>query len=155
MKLSETGQLLTMIAMFDNRSLDEDGTQAQAWHLLPFIRYTDYSLAEEAVALFFSQPAPQTGPLPYLDPRWLRTYIGRARQARETENARRAAKLGITAGPGAPRPADFHDQVAQAAREAASTDETFDFPDTRAAARAKAAVADRITAGLGNFGRMP
>lgn len=153
MKLSEVGQLLTMISMFDNRSLDTEGTQAEAWHLLDFMQRTDYKLAEEAVALFFSQPAPQQGPLPYLDPRWLRTYIGRARQARDVEAARRSARMGITAGPAAPRPPDFHDQVAQAAREAAST--------PAAAERATAAVAHaaeaarNIAASVQSFGRMP
>lgn len=153
MKLSETGRLLTMIAMFDNRTLDPDGTQAEAWHLLPFIQRTDYRLAEEAVALFFSQPAPQSGPLPYLDPRWLRTYISRARQAREVEAARRSARLGITAGPAAPRPADFHDQVQQAAREATTAPQPPDdqTPTPAAAAAAQA----RVAAGLSSFGRMP
>lgn len=150
MKLSEVGQLLTMIAMFDNRTLDTEGTQAEAWHLLPFIRQTDYKLAEEAVALFFSQPAPQTGPLPYLDPRWLRTYIARARQAREVEAARQAARRGITAGPSAPRPADFHDQVAAAARSAQDQPEAAE--PTTAQERAAAA---RVAAGLGSFGQMP
>lgn len=152
MKLSEVGKLLTMIAMFDNRSLDAEGTQAEAWHLLDFIQRTDYQLAEEAVALFFSQPAPQTGPLPYLDPRWLRTYIARARQAREVEAARRSARMGITAGPAAPRPADFADQVAAAAAARSPQDEPEAPAPQTAQERAAAA---RVAAGLSSFGRMP
>lgn len=133
MKLSEVGKLLTLIAAFDNRTIDAEGAQAEIWYLLPFIRQTEYKLAEEAVILFFNQPAPKDGRLPYLDSRWLYTYIGRARQARETEKARLSARRGITAGPGIPRPADFHEQVQQAAEDAAQA-RTF---------------------GLGDFGRMP
>ena len=118
MKVWEIQKLLTFIAMFDNRTIDEGeepGTTAKAWARLSWIGQVDYGLAEEAVALFFSEKPPSHGPLPYLDTRELRQYIGIARRNREIEAARVAARRGITRGPADPKPADFQQQV-EAAR---------------------------------------
>jgi hypothetical protein len=116
-KVWEVQKLLTFIAMFDNRTIDEGekpGTTAKAWARLSWVGQVPYDLAEEAVTLFFSEP-PRGSEVPYLDPRFLRQYVSVAKRNREIEAARVAARRGITRGPADPRPSDFQQQV-EAAR---------------------------------------
>jgi hypothetical protein len=115
MRKSEVAELLAFMAAFDQRTTGE--VDDEAWASLPIVQQIDLPLAKEAVILFHDQEPDPMGNSRWLNPQQFKRFVRVARQRRETEKAREAARRGITRGPADPKPEDF-DEIKAAANRA-------------------------------------
>ena len=114
MNIADVARLLGFMAAFDQRTTGE--ADDEAWASLPIVQRIDLQTAKEAVILFHDQEPDPLGNSRWLNPQQFKRYVRLVQDRRRTEEARLAARRGVTRGPADPRPADFDEQKAAANR---------------------------------------